>query len=438
MGGSGAGVQTPVLKSHGSSTQGQSEGARGGSGSGNDAGRGQGPGVGVGQPQFPPAQHQQELLRQFRHFEQQQQQQFSHYGATYPAQMQQYGYYAPAQQQQQQQQRPWQPEPANADAADLRAQVAELRAALSSRAQEAPRHGGANPGVPMRQPAPDAPSGEPAASDDGARVRDLEFEVAKIRAAAEINGSIAGARTASEGSDDVANQAAVGLLLEHHPRNRFPRSERKHRISGDQARLLKALKADSSVRQTVGHFREVCRLLDNVGLAIDDTTAAFAAGECGADALVSLLHQMYSALAAPSEKFEAGETRPKPSMLVANEERMDIMCMAKDTGKVWAIALQQDHGAALFSSNAVRTIKDTAANKELQRVEKSLLKPQKGRQTVKSDSERYTEDSESSDEAPAAPPVKAPPAKAPRTHAQKTADRVAADKRRAALKAKAS
>jgi hypothetical protein len=399
----------------------------------------------VGQPQFPPAQHEQEQLRQFRHFEQQQPQQFSQYGAPYPAQMQQYGYYAPAQQQQQQQygyyapaqqqqqqQRPWQPEPAVSEAAQLRAQIAQLRAVagLSSRAQEAPRHGSANTGVPMRQPAPDAPSGEPAASDDGARIRDLEFEIAKLRAAAEINGSMAGAQTASEGSDDVANQAAVGFLLHHHPRNRFPRSERKYRISGDQKRLLKALKADSSVLQTVGHLRDVCRLLENVGLAIDDTTAAYAAGECNADALVSLLHEMYSALAAPSEEFEAGEKRATPSMLIATEERMDLMCMAKDTGKVWAIALQQDNGAALFSSSAVRAIKATAAIKELQRVEKSLLKPKKGRGTVKSDSERDTEDGESSDEAPAAPPVKAK-----RTHAQRAADRVAADKRRAALKA---
>ena len=131
--------------------------------------------------QLPLAQHEQERLRQFQHFEQQSQQQCMRYGAQYPAQMQQYGYYAPAQQQQQQQQGPWQQQPAIAEAAQLQAQIVELRAALSSRVpQEAPRHGSANPGVPMRQPAPDAPSGEPAASDEGARVRDLEIEVAGL------------------------------------------------------------------------------------------------------------------------------------------------------------------------------------------------------------------------------------------------------------------
>ena len=68
------------------------------------------------------------------------------------------------------------------EAAHLQAQIAELRAALSSRVpQEAPRLEIANLGVPMRLPAPDAPSGEPVASDEGARVRDLEIEVAGLR-----------------------------------------------------------------------------------------------------------------------------------------------------------------------------------------------------------------------------------------------------------------
>ena len=47
VGGSGAGVQTPV-RSRVSSAEGQLEGAREGSGSGNGAGRGQRPGFGAG------------------------------------------------------------------------------------------------------------------------------------------------------------------------------------------------------------------------------------------------------------------------------------------------------------------------------------------------------------------------------------------------------
>ena len=308
----------------------------------------------------------------------------------------------------------------------LRAEVDEFRAERSSWApQEALRHGSAD-----------------AVGDDGAQVRKLEFENARLRAAAETNGSTSGAKadaggkTESEWSDDGATPATFGILLEQHPRNRFAVSDRKHKITGDQARLLKVLKADSTALQTVGHLREVCRRLENVGHAIDDTTTAFAAGECGAEALVSLLHQLYTALAAPSEEFEAGETRATPSMLIATEERMDLLCMARDTSKIWSIALQQDDGEAKFSAPAVRSIKAAAALKELQRVEKSLLKggraPKKTR-PAKSDSD--TDDGESSDEAPAVP---APPVKVPRTSAQKTADHLAAAKRRAAAgKAKA-
>ena len=142
--------------------------------------------------------------------------------------------------------------------------------------------------------------------------------------------------------------AVVGSLLDHHPRNRLPESARKFKISNDhadvpwersfveqvtcstpfspycgrnqaihQARLQKVLKAEIPARQMVHLLRETCRKLGNVGHsnhigegfksghplrhAIVDTSEALAAGERSSQALVSLLLQIYGALAAPAE-----------------------------------------------------------------------------------------------------------------------------------------
>ena len=59
-------------------------------------------------------------------------QQYGYYApAQQQQQQQQYGYYAPAQQQQQQQ-RPKKPEPAVSEAAQLRAQIAQLKAVAAT------------------------------------------------------------------------------------------------------------------------------------------------------------------------------------------------------------------------------------------------------------------------------------------------------------------
>jgi len=110
-----------------------------------------------------------------------------------------------------------------------------------------------------------------------------------------------GTRLARGGEDlvgvvRVETPALVGSLLDQHPRNRFPESARKFKISDDQARLLKVLKAEIPARQMVSLLRETCRKLD--GHAIVDTTAS---GECSSEALDSLLQHIYSALAAPAE-----------------------------------------------------------------------------------------------------------------------------------------
>ncbi|KAJ1483520.1 hypothetical protein T484DRAFT_1747040 [Baffinella frigidus] len=155
-----------------------------------------------------------------------------------------------------------------------------------------------------------------AASVSGARVRELEAEVARLRRAPaparEV--SFAGADTVSEWSDD--EQVVIGSVPAHHPQSRFPASTRKGRISDDQARLLKKYRAPRATRDTVGALREACRKLDIVGLAIGETIAEYL--EDGNDGgagdpkiILSLLRSVYSELAAPPEETQLKNHDPR-------------------------------------------------------------------------------------------------------------------------------